>query len=132
MDEDSFAWIRARSLRVGALKHTIISRVRMSAPRWQGFASSAPWHGRASLVSLDVDRIHATIRHPAATIRRHLMPGKSIKITSRAGGAFDSCLSLPAGDGRVPAIVLAAAILTPMAPDSASDGSLASALGCLA
>ena len=60
------------------------------------------------------------------------MPGKSIKITSRAGGAFDSCLSLPAGDGRLPAIVLAAAILTPMAPDSASDGSLASALGCLA
>ena len=38
------------------------------------------------------------------------MPGKSIKITSRAGGAFDCYLSLPAADGRVPAIVLAAAV----------------------
>ena len=38
------------------------------------------------------------------------MPGKSIKITSRAGGAFDCYLSLPAGGGQVPAVVLAAAV----------------------
>src|SRR5215470_9801333 len=38
------------------------------------------------------------------------MPGKSIKITSRAGGAFDCYLSLPTADGKVPAIVLASAV----------------------
>jgi carboxymethylenebutenolidase len=38
------------------------------------------------------------------------MPGKSIKISSSAGGAFDCYLSLPEGSGQVPAIVLASAV----------------------
>ena len=38
------------------------------------------------------------------------MSGKTIKISSRTGGAFDCYLSLPAGDSKVPAIVLASAV----------------------
>jgi carboxymethylenebutenolidase len=38
------------------------------------------------------------------------MPGQTIKINSRTGGSFDGYLALPAGSGKVPAIVLASAI----------------------
>ena len=38
------------------------------------------------------------------------MAGQTIRISSRSGGAFDCWLSLPAGDGKVPAIVLASAV----------------------
>jgi len=61
------------------------------------------------------------------------MPGKSIKITSRAGGAFDCYLSLPAADGRTPAIVLAAAVhgvdkdIRDLADEFASHGYIAAA-----
>ena len=61
------------------------------------------------------------------------MPGKSIKITSRAGGAFDCYLSLPATDGSVPAIVLAAAVhgvdkdIRDLADEFASHGYIAAA-----
>lgn len=61
------------------------------------------------------------------------MPGKSIKITSRAGGAFDCYLSLPAADGKVPAIVLAPAIhgvdqdICDLADEFASHGYIAAA-----
>ena len=61
------------------------------------------------------------------------MPGKSIKITSRAGGAFDCYLSLPAGGGQVPAVVLAAAVhgvdkdIRDLADEFASHGYLAAA-----
>ena len=33
------------------------------------------------------------------------MAGQTIRISSRSGGAFDCWLSLPAGDGKVPAIL---------------------------
>ena len=61
------------------------------------------------------------------------MPGKSIKITSRAGGAFDCYLSLPAAGGAVPAIVLAAAVhgvdkdIRDLADEFASHGYIAAA-----
>jgi carboxymethylenebutenolidase len=38
------------------------------------------------------------------------MPGNTIRIDSRLGGAFDCYLALPAGADRVPAIVLASAV----------------------
>jgi carboxymethylenebutenolidase len=38
------------------------------------------------------------------------MPGQTIKVSSRSGGAFDCYLSLPQGGGKVPAIVLASAV----------------------
>jgi carboxymethylenebutenolidase len=38
------------------------------------------------------------------------MPGKTVKIRSNGGGEFDCYLSLPAGAGKVPAIVLASAV----------------------
>jgi carboxymethylenebutenolidase len=38
------------------------------------------------------------------------MPGKSIQIGSRSGGAFDCYLALPEGDGKAAAVVLASAI----------------------
>src|SRR6187551_776745 len=41
---------------------------------------------------------------------RHTMPGTTIKVRSTSGGAFDCYLALPAGDGKRPAIVLAAAV----------------------
>jgi carboxymethylenebutenolidase len=59
------------------------------------------------------------------------MPGKDIKITSREGGAFDCYLSLPAADGKVPAIVFAAAVrgaekaVRDLADKLASDGYIA-------
>ena len=39
------------------------------------------------------------------------MPGNTIKIRSREGGAFDCYLSMPATDGKVPAVVLASAVV---------------------
>jgi carboxymethylenebutenolidase len=38
------------------------------------------------------------------------MPGTTVKIRSSGGGEFDCYLALPAGDGKRPAIVLAAAV----------------------
>ena len=38
------------------------------------------------------------------------MPGKDIKIRASGGGEFDCYLALPAGGGKVPAVVLASAI----------------------
>jgi len=38
------------------------------------------------------------------------MPGETIKITSRDGGAFDCYLALPAGTEPVPAVVIASAV----------------------
>ena len=38
------------------------------------------------------------------------MTGQVISISSRSGGAFDSYVAMPAGDGKVPAIVLASAV----------------------
>ena len=38
------------------------------------------------------------------------MTGQTISISSRSGGAFDSYVAMPAGDGKVPAIVLASAV----------------------
>ena len=38
------------------------------------------------------------------------MPGTTLKIRARDGGAFDCYLSTPAADGKVPAIVLASAV----------------------
>jgi len=38
------------------------------------------------------------------------MPGTTIKIRTRDGGAFDCYLATPASDGKVPAIVLASAV----------------------
>ena len=61
------------------------------------------------------------------------MPGKSIKIASRAGGAFDCYLSLPTADGKVPAIVLASAVhgvdqdICDLADEFASHGYIAAA-----
>jgi len=61
------------------------------------------------------------------------MPGESIKITPRAGGAFDCYLSLPTAGGNVPAIVLAAAVhgvdedIRDLADEFASHGYIAAA-----
>jgi len=61
------------------------------------------------------------------------MPGESIKITSRASGAFDCYLSLPAVDGKVPAIVLASAVhgvdkdIRDLADEFAAHGYIAAA-----
>ena len=61
------------------------------------------------------------------------MPGKTIKITSSAGGAFDCYLSLPAADGKVPAIVLASAVhgvdkdIRELADEFAAHGYIAAA-----
>ncbi len=61
------------------------------------------------------------------------MSGKTIKISSRSGGAFDCYLSLPAGDGKVPAIVLASAVhgvdkdIRDLADEFASHGYIAAA-----
>src|SRR5215813_8337988 len=61
------------------------------------------------------------------------MPGKSIKITSRTGGAFDCYLNLPTASGNVPAIVLAAAVhgvdedIRDLADEFASHGYIAAA-----
>jgi carboxymethylenebutenolidase len=38
------------------------------------------------------------------------MPGTTVKIRSSSGGEFDCYLSLPAGTGKVPAVVLASAV----------------------
>jgi carboxymethylenebutenolidase len=38
------------------------------------------------------------------------MPGKTIKVRASGGGEFDCYLSLPAGGGKVPAVVLASAV----------------------
>jgi carboxymethylenebutenolidase len=38
------------------------------------------------------------------------MTGETIRINSRSGGSFDCYLALPAGSGKVPAIVLACAV----------------------
>jgi carboxymethylenebutenolidase len=38
------------------------------------------------------------------------MTGRTIRIASRSGGAFECYLSMPAGDGKAPAIVLASAV----------------------
>src|SRR5215469_9273449 len=61
------------------------------------------------------------------------MSGKSIKITLRAGGGFDCYLSLPTAAGKVPAIVLAAAVhgvdkdIRDLADEFASHGYVAAA-----
>jgi carboxymethylenebutenolidase len=61
------------------------------------------------------------------------MPGKTIEISSRAGGAFDCYLSLPAADRKVPAIVLASAVhgvdkdIRDLADEFASHGYIAAA-----
>ena len=61
------------------------------------------------------------------------MPGTSIKIHARDGGAFDCYLATPAGDGKVPAIVLAAAVhgvdkdIRDLADEFASHGYIAAA-----
>ncbi len=38
------------------------------------------------------------------------MPGKTIKVRASGGGEFDCYLSMPAGSGKVPAVVLASAV----------------------
>jgi carboxymethylenebutenolidase len=61
------------------------------------------------------------------------MPGKTIQIRSRSGGAFDCYLSLPDGGGKVPAIVLASAVhgvdqdIQNLADEFASHGYVAAA-----
>jgi carboxymethylenebutenolidase len=61
------------------------------------------------------------------------MSGKTIKINSRSGGTFDCYLSLPAADGKVPAIVLAPAVhgvdqdIRELADEFASHGYIAAA-----
>src|ERR1051326_6068076 len=63
------------------------------------------------------------------------MAGQTIKIHSRSGGAFDCWLSMPAGDGKVPAIVLASAVhgvdkdIRDLADEFASHGYIAAAPG---
>jgi carboxymethylenebutenolidase len=70
---------------------------------------------------------------PGSNNQEALMPGKSIKITSRAGGAFDCYLSLPAAGGAVPAIALASAVhgvdkdIRGLADEFASHGYIAAA-----
>jgi carboxymethylenebutenolidase len=61
------------------------------------------------------------------------MPGKTIQIRSGSGGAFDCHLSLPETAGKVPAIVLAAAVhgvdkdIRDLADEFASHGYIAAA-----
>jgi carboxymethylenebutenolidase len=61
------------------------------------------------------------------------MPGKTIKVTSSKGGAFDCYLALPTGSEKTPAIVLACAIhgvdkdLRDIADEFASRGFIAAA-----
>jgi carboxymethylenebutenolidase len=61
------------------------------------------------------------------------MPGQTIKVSSRSGGAFDCYLSLPQGGGKVPAIVLASAVhgvdkdIRDLADEFASHGYIAAA-----
>ena len=61
------------------------------------------------------------------------MPGKTIKIGSSAGGAFDCYLSLPETDRKAPAIVLASAVhgvdtdIRALADEFASHGTIAAA-----
>jgi len=61
------------------------------------------------------------------------MPGKTIQIRSRSGGAFDCYLSLPGGGGKAPAIVLASAVhgvdedIRDLADEFASHGYIAAA-----
>jgi carboxymethylenebutenolidase len=61
------------------------------------------------------------------------MPGTAIKIRSRQGGEFDCYLATPAADGKVPAIVLAAAVhgvdqdIRDLADEFAAHGYLAAA-----
>jgi carboxymethylenebutenolidase len=61
------------------------------------------------------------------------MTGQTIRINSRSGGAFDCWLSMPAGDGKVPAIVLASAVhgvdkdIRDLADEFASHGYIAAA-----
>jgi carboxymethylenebutenolidase len=61
------------------------------------------------------------------------MPGTTIKIRARDGGAFDCYLSTPAADGKVPAIVLASAVhgvdkdIRDLADEFASHGYIAAA-----
>jgi carboxymethylenebutenolidase len=61
------------------------------------------------------------------------MPGQTIKVRSRSGGAFDCYLSLPQSGGKVPAIVLASAVhgvdkdIRDLADEFASHGYIAAA-----
>jgi carboxymethylenebutenolidase len=61
------------------------------------------------------------------------MAGKTIKIHGRDGGEFDCYLATPAGDGKVPAIVLASAVhgvdkdICALADEFASHGYIAAA-----
>src|ERR1051325_11616531 len=61
------------------------------------------------------------------------MTGQTIRINSRSGGAFDCWLSMPDGDGKVPAIVLASAVhgvdgdIRDLADEFASHGYIAAA-----
>src|SRR5262245_41197036 len=61
------------------------------------------------------------------------MPGQTIKIPSREGGAFDCYLSTPATDGKVPAVVLASAVhgadkdIRELADEFAAHGYIAAA-----
>jgi len=61
------------------------------------------------------------------------MPGKTIPIASRTGGAFDCYLSLPADDRKAPAVVLAAAVhgvdsdIRAIADEFAAQGYIAAA-----
>ena len=61
------------------------------------------------------------------------MPGNTIKIRSREGGAFDCYLSMPATDGKVPAVVLASAVhgvdkdIRDLADEFAAHGYIAAA-----
>jgi carboxymethylenebutenolidase len=61
------------------------------------------------------------------------MPGTTIKIRPREGGEFDCYLSMPAAEGKVPAIVLASAVhgvdkdIRDLADEFASHGYIAAA-----
>ena len=61
------------------------------------------------------------------------MPGTTIKLRAREGGAFDCHLATPDGDGKVPAIVLASAVhgvdadIRALADEFASHGYIAAA-----
>ncbi len=61
------------------------------------------------------------------------MPGTTIKIRSSGGGEFDCYLATPAGDGKQPAVVLAAAVhgvdkdIRDLADEFASHGFIAAA-----
>jgi carboxymethylenebutenolidase len=113
------------------------------------FAAGAPSReaGRRSsargAAGADQDQGLRSLAHFAATPFRlepssnqdeeHSMPGEFVKITSRAGGAFDCYLSVPAASGKVPAIVLASAVhgvdkdIRDLADEFASHGYIAAA-----